>query len=297
MARGYLSFSDYVQAKFGEKVYKLPIDAGFTCPNISGEKGRGGCVYCRNKAFKPFYLEADDSLEQQVKKGKEIFERKGAEKFLIYFQPHTNTNAPLEELRDLYEKLLGLDSVLGACIGTRPDCLGPEVVDLLGELSSSGYEIWVEIGQQTVHDRTLDRINRGHGFAAYRRAHRRLRQYPDLNICPHVIFGLPGETKTMMEESVDRLVELGLDGIKFHHLQVIRGTPLARTYCQGDYEPLTYDTYRSLVISSLKQLPAETVIHRLLGEAPRELLLAPHWETNKHEFKQEIEAALAAEAG
>ncbi len=288
MVENYLSFGVYVREKFGEKVYKLPVDAGFSCPNLTGEKGRGGCVYCRNEAFKPFYLEESDSLEEQVHRGKEIFRNKGANKFLIYLQPHTNTYAPLAKLETIYEELLSYSEVVGLCLGTRPDCLGAEIVELLAGYAESGYEIWVEIGQQTIHESTLRRINRGHRFQEYKKSVTRIREHPQLKLCTHVIFGLPGETEAMMHQSIEKLINLGLDGIKFHHLQVIRGTPLARSYREGEYTPLAYETYRDLVSWSLKKLPSDVVVHRLIGEAPRELLLAPRWNKNKHEFLQEI---------
>ncbi len=283
------SFADYVQDKFNRKVYKIPVDAGFTCPNIDGETARGGCIYCRNDAFQPPYVHEEQKLEKQVEEGKKNFRRKNAEKFLVYFQAHTNTYASVEELKDLYGRVLGLADVIGLCIGTRPDCLGEDVVELLGKLSESGKEIWVEIGQQTANERTLERINRGHGFEEYIRAVDRLADYSRLKICTHLIFGLPGETLADMETTVRKINRHRLQGVKFHHLQVVRGTPLARRYRAGEYSPLTYEHYVEIVGRALEILPADTVVHRLIGDAPRELLLAPRWQVSKHKFLQDLE--------
>ncbi len=282
------SFADYVREKFGRKVYKIPVDAGFTCPNIDGEVGRGGCIYCRNDAFQPPYVDKNISIEEQVEAGKKIFRRKNAEKFLVYFQAHTNTYGPVEELKEFYERALVLDDVLGLCIGTRPDCLPEEVIDLLGAYSAAGREIWVEIGQQTANERTLARINRGHGFSDYQEALGRLKEYPGLNVCAHLIFGLPGEDLVDMEKSVREINRYKLEGIKFHHLQVVRGTPLARRYRAGEYSPLSYEEYVEIVKRALDILPDKTVIHRLIGDAPRRLLLAPRWEVSKQKFVKDL---------
>lgn len=288
MGINYRSFGDYVRDKFGEKVYKLPLDAGFTCPNIDGRKGRGGCVYCRNTAFKPNYLSGTETVEQQLEAGLEVFAGRNVDKFFAYFQAHTNTYASSDELAQLYERVLARPEVVGLCLGTRPDCLSREVVELLAGYAESGYEIWVEIGQQTASEETLDRINRGHGFREYKAAVERLSGRRNLLISPHVIFGLPGETRSDMLRTVDRLVQVGLDGVKFHHLQVIRGTPLAETYRRGNYSPLTYEEYRSLIVDALDRLPPDTVVHRLMADAPDELLVAPRWEETKHELIQSL---------
>lgn len=273
----YLSFNRYLRDKFGCKIYKVPVDCGFSCPNIDGTVGRGGCIYCRNTAFKPFYISKSDSLERQIEKGIKIFRRKNAEKFLIYFQANTNTYAPVEKLKKLYDRALAFEDVVGFSVGTRPDCLPEDVVDLLGFYGESGYEVWIEIGQQSVHPDTLKRINRGHDFEDYRNAVLRIREYPQLKICTHIVFGLPGENEKMMKETIRKLIETGLDGIKFHQMQVIRGTPLAENYRRGDYEPLSEEVYDKLVNWSLKQLPADVVVQRLRASAPDELLIAPKW--------------------
>ncbi len=273
----YLSFNRYLRDRFGCKVYKVPVDCGFSCPNIDGSVGRGGCIYCRNSAFRPFYISKNDSLEEQIEKGFEIFRRKNAEKFIIYFQSRTNTYAPLEKLEKLYDRALDFEDVVGLSVGTRPDCLGEDVVDLLGSYSKQGYETWIEIGQQSVHPETLQRVNRGHGFEEYQEALKKIRRYPDLKVCAHVVFGLPGEDEKMMKETIKKLIDAGLEGIKFHQMQVIRGTPLAAAYRRGEYEPISEELYRALVNWSLKRLPDSVVVQRLQASAPRELLIAPRW--------------------
>ncbi len=293
----YLSFSRYIKNRFGKAVYKLPVDAGFSCPNIDGTKGTGGCSYCRNSAFTPGYTRQVEGINRQIERGKEILKERGVRDYFIYFQAHTNSYAPVERLQELYSMALAHAGVVGLCIGTRPDCIDPALARLLGGYGADGYEIWVELGQQTVHDRTLERLNRGHGFAEYCAAVELLQGRPGIKLCPHLIFGLPGEDREMMLESVTELGARGMDGVKFHHLQIIRGTQLEASFTGGEYSPLSYHEYRDLLVKALRLLPPGTVVHRLMSEAPGELLVAPRWKQSKHQLVREIRAIFSRQTG
>ncbi len=284
----FLSFSDYVRQKFGCKVYKLPLDAGFTCPNRKDDRTEGGCIYCRNDAFKPYFISSNDSLEKQLAAGRRMFSRRDIDTFFAYFQAYTSTYAEIGQLRRLYSRALLSPGVIGLCVGTRPDCLSEEVIDLLAGFARSGSEVWIEIGQQTAHDETLKRINRGHDFAAYRRTVDRIQKHSALNLCMHLIFGLPGEDRSMMLETVEKITNLGVDGVKFHQLQVLTETPLAAQYQSGDYQPIAYETYRGILQAALEILPEDVVVQRLMAEAPDSLLLAPRWSKTKHELRREL---------
>ncbi len=277
----YRTFSDYVKEQFGEPVYKLPLDAGFSCPNLDGTAGTGGCSYCLNASFTPRYTRRYKRIDQQLEAGKKRLQARGIGLFFSYLQAHTNSYGPFEQLEKLYSRVINQPGAVGLCLGTRPDCLTPEVVELLGNYEGKGKEIWIEIGLQSSHDQTLNRINRCHDFSAYLTAIKLLNSEPLLKISPHLIFGLPGETPSMMLETVKRVVDLGLDGIKFHQLQVIKGTPLAGEFYRGEYSPLSYLEYRDILVEALRLLPEKTVVHRVMGESSKKLLLAPLWNQGK----------------
>lgn len=282
------SLSDYFRERFGEKVYKLPLDARMSCPNRDGSKGTGGCSFCNPLSFRPDYLSGTECIEWQLRKGRGLYRERDVDLFLAYFQTGTNTYASADRLAELFRRALRPPDVVGLSVGTRPDCLPSEVVDLLGRIAED-HEVWVEIGQQSSNDETLQRTNRCHSWKDYREAVDRLRQYPSLKLCTHVMFGLPGETPDDMHRTIRDLRRVGLDGIKFHQTQVIRGTRLERQYRTGDYRPVEYETYRDLVVRALGMLPARTVIHRLISETTPRWLVAPRWDTSKGEFIREVE--------
>ena len=283
----YYTFNQFLRERLGCRVYKLPVDAGFTCPNRDGRVGYGGCTYCYNPSFSPPTLRGKISISDQIQLGKK--RKKG--KFLVYFQPYTNTYADVETLKKLYDEALQDKDALGLCIGTRPDCVPDEVLSLI-ESYTEKYHIWVEYGLQSAHDRTLYLINRGHNFAQFEDAVYRT-QNRNILICVHIILGLPGETRKDMLETVRILSYLPIDGIKVHHLQVIENTKMAEDYKKGKFNTLSFDEYLSLVVDVIELLPPNIVIQRLLGDVLDEsILVSPRWNLKKHEILFRIDKEL-----
>ncbi len=287
----YYPFSQFLKEKFGCKVYKLPIDAGFTCPNRDGKIGYGGCTYCYNPSFSPPTLVEKQNVYAQIKYRKALIKRKKKVKFLAYFQPYTNTYAKKEVLKKLYDEALQDEDIIGLCIGTRPDCVPDEVLDLI-EIYARDYHVWIEYGLQSIHDKTLLRINRGHNFAQFEDAIKRT-QNRGIFICVHIILGLPGETGKDMLETVKVLAKMKLDGIKIHHLQVIKATPLAEDFKKGKFKVFSFEEYVPLICDVLELLPPNITIQRLVGEVLQdEILIAPRWNLGKHEVLSAIEQEL-----
>lgn len=269
-----------MQARFGYRVHKVAIDADFTCPNRDGSKGRGGCTFCNNVSFSPNGRQPS-SIAQQIAAGKAVIKRRtGAKKFIAYFQAYTNTYADVSRLAQLYDQALAEADIIGLSIGTRPDCLPEAVIALLADYQRKGYEIWLELGLQSAHDKTLERVNRGHGFSEYEQAVRLARKY-GLQICTHLIIGLPGETSQHCFSTLQRVLDLGVDGLKFHPLHVVKGTQLANQWRRGEYQPLELDEYISLAADLIEMTPAEVVFHRLTATASTDILLAPTWCSQK----------------
>ena len=270
------TLGQYLLARFGERVHKIAINAGFTCPNRDGSKGRGGCTFCNNVSFSPNARREPD-VAAQVEAGRAVLARRtGARRFIAYFPAYTNTYGDVAELRRLYEQALSEPDVVGLSVGTRPDCVPDEVLDLLAGYRERGHEVWLELGLQSAFDETLDRVNRGHGFAEYRdavaRAHDR-----GLPVCTHLIVGLPGEVADHSLLSLERVLELGVEGLKIHPLHVVKGTLLANQWRRGEYEPLEFDHYVETVVEMVRRTPGEVVFHRLTGTAAERILLAPQW--------------------
>jgi len=287
----YNTYSRHLENIFGCKVYKITIDAGFNCPNRDGTISKGGCIFCDDSgSFSRLYnnqLSIEDQLEAGVKK---LTERFKAQKFISYFQAYTNTYAPVETLKDIYDKALNHKDVVGLSIGTRPDCVDPEKIDLISSYAESQY-VWIEYGLQSIHDRTLKIINRGHTAQDFLDAVK-LTQNKGINICAHVIIGLPGETKKDVLETAKVLADLGIDGVKIHILCVLKGTPLEQIYYRGEYTPLTVDEYAETVCDFLEILPPETTIHRLAGSGLNEILIAPVWLPEKFKSLTRIDREL-----
>lgn len=262
--------------KYGEKVHKLAINAAFTCPNRDGSKAVGGCTFCNNTSFSP-NAKKPPSINQQLANGKRVIrQRTGANKYIAYFQAYTNTYADVDILRLLYDQALDDDEVIGLSVGTRPDCVPDAVLALLADYQQQGHEVWLELGLQSVFDQVLNNVNRGHDFADYTDALRRARGY-GLQVCTHLIVGLPGETTDMSLESHRRVVELGTDGLKLHPLHVVKGTQLARQWKNGEYETLAFEHYIELATEMIKHTPNDIVFHRLTATAQESILLAPAW--------------------
>lgn len=269
-----------LRARYGERVHKLAIHAGFTCPNRDGTKGRGGCSFCNNVSFSP-YARREPDVAAQIDAGRRVLARRtGARRFIAYFQAYTNTYGDVDRLRRLYDQALSQPDVIGLSVGTRPDCVPDAVLDLLAGYSDQGCEVWLELGLQSAFDDTLARVNRGHGFAEYRdavaRAHER-----GLQLCTHLIVGLPGEAAADSLESLEQVLSLGVEGLKIHPLHVVRHTLLAHQWRRGEYRPLDFDDYVETVVEMVRRTPPEVVFHRLTGTASDDILLAPRWCSQK----------------
>ena len=270
------TFGQLMLKRFGERVHKIALDAAFTCPNRDGSKGTGGCTFCNNVSFSP-NGRRPDPLHDQIASGRRVIrKRTGARKYLAYFQAYTNTYGDIDRLSSLYEQALAEPDVVGLSIGTRPDCVPDAVLELLTGYRHRGYEIWLELGLQSAFDQTLARVNRGHGFAEYADTVRRARAR-GIQLCTHLIAGLPGETGRHCQESLKRVLELGTQGLKLHPLHVVKGTALANDWRRGEYRPLTLEAYVEIASDLVQATPADVVWHRMTGTASREILLAPLW--------------------
>ncbi|MCK4352252.1 TIGR01212 family radical SAM protein [candidate division WOR-3 bacterium] len=297
MNQRYYSFSQFLKDKFGFKVYKIPIDAGFTCPTRDGTLGYSGCTYCNAQSFSlPTFLayrqtgRTKTSVYDQIQYGKKLLERKST-KFLAYFQPYTNTYADVKFLKKVYDEALLDPDIVGLCIGTRPDCVPDEVLDLI-ESYAKKCQVWLEYGLQSIHNKTLLRINRGHNFAQFKDAIKRTRNR-NIFICVHIILGLPDETKKDMLETVKTLAKMDIDGIKIHHLQVIKSTNLAKDFEKKEFKTLSIEEYIPLVSDIIELLPPNITIQRLVGEVLEDdMLIAPKWNLTKSEIVSRIEQEL-----
>jgi radical SAM protein (TIGR01212 family) len=277
----YRSYSTYLREIFGERVQKIPLDAGFTCPNRDGTISRGGCIYCDRRGSGTGALtERGESLDEQIANGTNWARKKyGASKFIAYFQSFTNTYGPVPHLGELYDRALKHEGMVGLSVGTRPDCVDREVLGLLASYKEN-FLVWLELGLQSAHDSTLLAIRRGHDVACFDRAvagaHAK-----GLNVCAHVILGLPGESREMMMETARHLGELAVEGAKIHALYVVERTPLAEIYARGGYRCLEQEEYVELVLDFLERLPPATVIQRLTGDPIPAELVAPLWVREK----------------
>lgn len=289
--RRYHNFSSYARRVFGGKVRKVTIHAGFTCPNRDGTRGRGGCTFCNNEGFSPFARVDVRQVTEQMRRGIDFARRRGhTDKVIAYFQAYTNTYAPLEQLRQLYDAVWEYPQTIGMAIGTRPDCINEPIADLIASYAARG-EVWLELGLQSCHDRTLESINRGHTYAEFVEAVRLL-QGRGLKLCAHTILGLPGEDRAMMRETHRRVAELGFDGIKIHLLHINQRTVMAHQYARGEIDVLSRDEYVDLVVDMLEILPPSMVIQRMHADAPPNVLIAPTWCLDKAEVLDRIRGRL-----
>ncbi|HTP64682.1 MAG TPA: TIGR01212 family radical SAM protein [Geobacteraceae bacterium] len=286
----YSAFSEELKRSFGCRVHRISVDAGFTCPNRDGTKGVEGCIYCGGAGSGSFGIARGLSIAAQLEEGKEVMIRKyKARKFIAYFQPYSNTYAPVERLATLYDEALAVQDVVGLIVGTRPDCLPPQVLDLLGEYARRSW-FWLELGLQSPHERTLKTLNRGHDFAAFETAMGACRER-DIRVCAHVILGLPGESREEMLQTAGILNRLGVDGVKLHLLHVMRGTRLAGMYERGEFVLMERDDYVGLVCDFLELLDPRISIQRLTGDGGRDLV-APLWSLAKFEVLNAIDVEL-----
>jgi uncharacterized protein len=276
----YYDLKSYWVNHFGCRVHKLPIDAGFTCPNRDGSVATGGCIYCDGRGSALRRAGEWTSVGEQVRRGKAFYRERGkTEKFIAYFQTFTNTYAPVETLRALYDEALAEEDVIGLSIGTRPDCVSDETLALIRSYAER-YHVWLEFGLQSIHDRTLAAINRGHDAAAFLDAVQRASGGPIL-ICVHIIMGLPGETREEILETAGGIAGLPVQGIKIHSLLALRGTVLGERYEKGEIALMTREEYVGTVCDILEILPPQMVIQRLTAEGYRDIFLGPAWAGNK----------------
>ena len=278
----YYAYEYWLRQTFGGKCAKIPLDIGLTCPNIDGRCGRGGCIYCSGRGSGDCALTPDVPLAEQYRQTRAALGRKwSVERCIAYFQAHTNTYAPLDFLQKNFEESLTFDGVVGLNVATRADCLPPDVVDYLADLSHR-TALTVELGLQTAHDHTARTINRGHTFADFCDGYGRLRAAdPRIGICVHLIFGLPGESEADMLESVRQVAALHPDQVKIHLLHVLRHTVLGNMFERGEYVPMERADYIQTVVRALELLPPDTVIARLTGDGLSDDLLAPDWSRKK----------------
>lgn len=287
----YLSFNKYLKDKFGQKVYKISLDGGFTCPNRDGKTGTRGCIFCSKGGSGDFAESREMSITEQIENGKKKVEKKiKSGKYIAYFQAFTNTYAPVEMLRQKYEEAINHPDIVALSIATRPDCLGDDVLRLLDEMNKI-KPVFVELGLQTIHQKSAKYIRRGYDLSVYDKAVRDLKKI-GVNVVVHVILGLPNESENDMLETVKYVCESGANGIKLQLLHVIDGTDLAKDYKKGLFKTLEFDEYVNLIVKCVKNIPKDIVIHRLTGDGAKKDLIAPLWSADKKRVLNAINKAL-----
>ena len=289
----YYQYSRYLKELFNCKVYKVTLDAGFSCPNRDGTISSGGCIFCEDGgSFSQAHcgkLSINEQLNTSIKK---LSERFGAEKFISYFQAYSNTYAPVERLKTLYDEAVSHPEVVGLSIGTRPDCVDEEKIRLINSYTKT-HHVWVEYGLQSIHNKTLKLINRGHSAEDFLKAVELTRKYGEnIKICAHVIIGLPSETREEMLETAKVLADSGIDGIKIHLLCALKDTELEQMYIRGEFNPISAEEYIDIVCDYLEILPQKTVIHRLAGNGLKKNLVAPKWLPEKFKVLNLIDREL-----
>lgn len=287
----YLSFNKYLKDKFGQKVYKISLDGGFTCPNRDGKTGTRGCIFCSKGGSGDFAENREMSITEQIESGKKKVEKKiKSGKYIAYFQAFTNTYAPVETLRQKYEEAINHPDIVALSIATRPDCLGDDVLSLLNEMNKI-KPVFVELGLQTIHQKSAKYIRRGYDLSVYDKAVRDLKKI-GVNVVVHVILGLPNESENDMLETVKYVCESGANGIKLQLLHVIDGTDLAKDYEKGLFKTLEFDEYVNLIVKCVEIIPKDIVIHRLTGDGAKKDLIAPLWSADKKRVLNAINKAL-----
>ncbi len=266
-----------LQRRYGQKVHKLSLHGGFSCPNRDGTIGRGGCTFCNVSSFANEETQIQTINVQLQDRANEV---KRAKKYLAYFQAYTNTYAEVQVLKNMYEEALKTSDMVGLCVGTRPDCVPDAVLDLLSGYVEQGYEIWLELGLQTANNDTLKRINRGHDFECYAAITKRARAL-GIKVCTHLILGLPNETKTDYLETLDKVLEVGTDGMKIHSLHIVDGSTMAKAWRAGRLEVISMQDYVDACVEMIQRTPPEIVFHRVVSSAKKPVLLAPDWCENR----------------
>ena len=283
----YYSFDSYLKQTFGEKIYKISLNGGFTCPNRDGTLGNRGCIFCSAGGSGDFAPDAVLPIDKQIKESIRLISKKtDAHKYIAYFQAFTNTYAPYEKLHSLFHEAILQEEIVGLAIGTRPDCLPQDVLELLDELNQI-KPVFVELGLQTIHEKTAQFIRRGYPLSCFQQALKALHDL-GINVVVHLILGLPGETEEMMLQSVRYLNQLPINGVKLSLLHVLKHTDLGALYEKHPFPVYELDDYVDFVIRCIEELRGDIVIHRLTGDGPRDLLIAPLWTLNKRKVLNEI---------
>lgn len=287
----YKSLNYFLREKFGEKVFKISLDAGFSCPNRDGTISHGGCIFCSERGSGDFAGERCFSITKQFHDIKDMMNKKWKQgKYIAYFQAYTNTYAPIEVLRKKYNEAIEQEGVVAIAIATRPDCLGNEVLDLLEEINNKVY-LWVELGLQTSKDSTAKLINRGYNLEVFEKTVEKLHKR-NIAVVVHTIFGLPEESEEDMINTVKYISKLPIQGVKFHLLHLMEDTPMVNLYKKGRLKFMTREQYINLICKAITLLPQNMVIHRLTGDAPRDILIGPMWSLNKWEILNAIDNCL-----
>ncbi|CAI3367830.1 TIGR01212 family radical SAM protein [Enterococcus cecorum] len=286
----YHSWNYALRQQFGEKIFKVPIDGGFDCPNRDGTVAHGGCAFCSVSGSGDMIVAPEDPLPIQFQKEIDMMHQKwpGVAQYIVYFQNFTNTHAPLAVIKERFEQVVNLPGVVGLSIGTRPDCLPDDVVEYLAELNERLY-LWVELGLQTTYEQTSDLINRAHSYQTYLDGVAKLRKH-NIRVCTHLINGLPGETYEMMMENVKRtILDSDIQGIKLHLLHLMRNTRMLRDYHEGRLRLLGFKEYVDIICDQLELIPQDIIIHRLTGDAPFDSIVGPMWSLKKWEVLNAID--------
>lgn len=287
----YKSLNYFLREKFGEKVFKISLDAGFSCPNRDGTISHGGCIFCSERGSGDFAGERCFSINKQFSDIKDMMNKKWKQgKYIAYFQAYTNTYAPVEVLKKKYNEAIEQEGVVAIAIATRPDCLGDEVLDLLEEINNKVY-LWVELGLQTSKDSTAKLINRGYNLEVFEKAVEKLHKR-NIAVVVHTIFGLPEEGEEDMINTVKYISKLPIQGVKFHLLHLMEDTPMVNLYKKGRLKFMTREQYINVICKAITLLPQNMVIHRLTGDAPRDILIGPMWSLNKWEILNAIDNCL-----
>lgn len=287
----YNTYRPYIKEKLGYRVNKLSVDMGFTCPNRDGNLAIGGCVYCNNDSFVPPYARARFSMDEQVSNGMGYLRKRfKAEKFIIYFQSYTNTYDSVEKLEEMYRKALAYDDVVGLAVGTRSDCVDEEKLDMFEKLAKD-YYVSLEYGIESIYDKTLEFMNRGHDYQSVLDAIE-MSKGRGFEIGAHIIVGMPTETKEEMLQMADEVSSLGIDVFKVHNLHIVRNTPLARIYKAEPFELFGFEEYVTFIVDFLERISPDMIIERLFTDTPHQLLIAPDWGKSHLQILQAIEAEL-----
>ncbi len=287
----YYSFNKYLRETFGCKIYKLALDGGMTCPNRDGTLGNRGCIFCSDGGSGDFAERQCENVERQIENAKSRVKNKITNgKYIAYFQSYTNTYASVEYLQNLFFDAIKHPDIAALSVGTRPDCLPEDVVKLLSELNEI-KPVFVELGLQTIHENTAKFIRRGYPLSVFDEAVNKLKS-ANVNVVVHLIIGLPGETRTMMLESADYVAKSGVNGVKLQLLHVLKGTDLAEIYERGEFRCLNLNEYVEIIGDCISRLPPNMVIHRLTGDAPKRILIAPQWSADKKKVLNAIDKSL-----